>query len=77
MDLQNRVDRNLARWRTVYQLFSGVLFVALGVVIFIRAKGYMNFLSAGLFSCVLAGYGVYRLVMFFRSLKQRRDGRDE
>lgn len=77
MDLPNRVDRNLTKWRIVYQLFSGLLFMTLGVVIFVRAKGYMNFLSAGLFGCVLAAYGVYRLVMFLRSFKQRREGRDE
>ena len=72
IDLQDRVDRNLATWRIVYQLFSGLLFVALGVVIFIRGRGLVSFMGAGLFGCVLAAYGVYRLIMFTRSLKKRR-----
>jgi hypothetical protein len=77
MDLQDRVDRNIATWRMVYQFFSGLLFIALGVVIFIRGKGLVHFLGAGLFGSVLAAYGIYRLIMFGHSLKKRRAERNE
>lgn len=76
MDIQDRVDKNIATWRLVYQLFSGLLFVALGVVIFVRGRGFVNFLGAGLFGCVLAAYGIYRLIMFGHSLNKRRAERN-
>jgi hypothetical protein len=56
--------------RTIYQLFSGVLFVALGVTIFIRGDGFRHFLNIGLFGLLLTAYGVYRLSLFAGMIKK-------
>ncbi len=72
MDLHDKIDKNILNWRLIYQLFSGILFIGLGCVIFIRAKGYINFLSAGIFGSLLAAYGVYRIVMFIHNIKKKK-----
>ncbi len=72
MDLQDKIDKNVFNWRLVYQAFSGLLFITLGCVIFVRAKGYIHFFSAGLFSSLLFAYGVYRIIIFINNLKRRK-----
>jgi len=63
-----RQQANRMSWRASYTLFSGILFLALGIIIFVRAKGYQNILSAGLFAILLAAYGIYRIIMFMKLL---------
>ncbi len=56
--------------RTTYQLFSGMLFIALGVTIFIRGNGLRHFLNIGLFGLLFAAYGVYRLSLFAKMIRK-------
>jgi hypothetical protein len=56
--------------RTVYQLFSGVLFIALGVTIFVRGDGFRHFLNIGLFGLLFTAYGVYRLSLVAGTIKK-------
>lgn len=60
-------------WRLIYPLFSGMLFMTLGVIIFVRARGFSNFFSAGLFALLIIAYGVYRIFMFMNLLKKRKE----
>jgi uncharacterized membrane protein HdeD (DUF308 family) len=57
-------------WRVRYQLYSGILFVTLGLIIFIRAKGYVHIFSAGLFALLLVAFGAYRIVLYVRLAKK-------
>ncbi len=61
--------------RAAYQLFSGVLFIALGVIIFIRGNGLRYFLNIGLLGLLFVAYGVYRLNMFAKMRRQARESR--
>jgi len=59
--------------RLIYAIFSGILFLILGIIIFVRAKGFNNFFSAGLFAILISAYGAYRIFMFFQLLKKKRE----
>lgn len=61
------------RSRLIYSLSSGILFLALGIIIFLRAKGFSHFFSAGLFALLIAAYGIYRIAFFINSLKKERE----
>lgn len=73
MEPGKRIILRVLNWRVVYQLFSGILFISLGIVIFVRSKGLNNFLSAGLFGSLLCAYGIYRLYMFIHMVKKARE----
>ncbi len=72
MDLQKKIDKNVFNWRMIYQLFSGLLFMTLGCVIFIKSKGYINFLNAGLFGSLMVAFGVYRIIVFINRLRKAK-----
>lgn len=57
--------------RLVYSLFSGVLFLALGIFIFFRVEGFSHFLGIGLFALLIAVYGLYRIFSFINQLKKK------
>jgi hypothetical protein len=67
--------KNTWEGRTIYQLFSGVLFFALGVTIFIRGDGFRHFLNIGLLGLLFTAYGVYRLSLFAKMVKTTRGSR--
>ncbi len=73
MEPDDKLVKNIYNWRVIYRLFSGFLFLALGMIIFIRAKGYMNFFMAGFFGIVLGAYGIYRIIFFIRFLKKIKE----
>jgi uncharacterized membrane protein HdeD (DUF308 family) len=59
--------------RLIYSLSSGILFLALGIVIFLRGKGFSHFFFAGLFALLIASYGIYRIAFFINLLKKERE----
>jgi len=73
MEPDDKLMKNVYNWRVIYRLFSGLLFLALGMIIFIRAKGYMNFFMAGFFGAVLAAYGIYRIIFFIKFFKKIKE----
>jgi uncharacterized membrane protein HdeD (DUF308 family) len=58
-------------WRASYQLFSGILFIALGIIIFVRGKGYAHIFSTGLFALLLVAFGIYRIALYLKLAKHR------
>ena len=64
---------NLLNARLVYQFFSGILFIVLGVVIFIRGKALSHFFNPGLFGVLFFAYGLYRIVMFVRMVRKAQN----
>lgn len=71
----SRLVKNIMNWRLIYQLFSGVLFIILGIIIFTRAHGYRGFFNAGLFGLLFCAFGVYRIMMFVRHVKKMRENK--
>jgi uncharacterized membrane protein HdeD (DUF308 family) len=69
MTFNSPVSKRALQGRVVYQLFSGILFIILGIIIFIRSDGLKHFFSAGLMAVLLAGFGVYRILLFLRIIK--------
>lgn len=67
--------RSVGERRTAYQFFSGVLFIALGVTIFIRGNGLRHFLNIGLFGLLFTAYGVYRLSLFAKMARKTGESR--
>jgi len=70
---QNKKMSTSLSGRLIYAIFSGLLFLILGIVIFVRAKGFRNFFSAGLFAILISGYGIYRIFMFLQLLKKEKE----
>ncbi len=68
----SRLVNNIMNWRLIYHVFSGVLFIVLGIIVFTRAHGYKNFFNAGLFGLLLCAFGVYRIIIFIRFVKKMR-----
>jgi len=57
--------------RLVYSLFSGLLFLALGIFIFFRVEGFSHFLGIGLFALLVTAYGLYRIFSFVNQLRKK------
>jgi uncharacterized membrane protein HdeD (DUF308 family) len=70
MDPNKKKLMNLLNTRLVYQFFSGILFIVLGIVIFIRGKGLSHFFNPGLFGALFFAYGVYRIVLFVKLFRK-------
>jgi uncharacterized membrane protein HdeD (DUF308 family) len=64
---------NLLNSRLVYQFLSGIMFIVLGVVIFIRGKGLAHFFNPGLFGVLFFAYGIYRIAMFVRQFRKTQN----
>jgi len=73
MDPNKKKIMNLLNARLVYQFFSGIMFIVLGVVIFIRGKGLSHFFNPGLFGLLFFAYGLYRIVLFVRLFRKSQD----
>jgi uncharacterized membrane protein HdeD (DUF308 family) len=73
MDPNKKKIMNLLNARLVYQFFSGILFIVLGVVIFIRGKGLAHFFNPGLFGVLFFAYGLYRIVFFVRLFRKAQN----
>jgi uncharacterized membrane protein HdeD (DUF308 family) len=73
MDPNKKKIMNLLNSRLVYQFFSGIMFIVLGVVIFIRGKGLSHFFNPGLFGVWFFAYGLYRIVLFFRMFRKAQN----
>jgi len=71
----SRLVKNILNWRVIYQLFSGLLFIILGIIVFTRAQGYRNFFNAGLFGVLLCAFGAYRIIMFIRLVRRIRENK--
>jgi hypothetical protein len=53
---------------------SGILFIVLGFIIFIRGNGFKYFLNIGLFGFLLIAYGLYRLTLFAKMKRGKKEG---
>jgi uncharacterized membrane protein HdeD (DUF308 family) len=73
MDQNKKMPKNFLNRQMVYQLLSGILFISLGTMIFIRGNGFRNFFNAGLFGLLFDAYGVYRLTMFVKLFKKMKE----
>ena len=73
MDPNKKKLMNLLNARLVYQFFSGIMFIVLGVVIFIRGKGLSNFFNPGLFGVLFFAYGIYRIALFVRLFRKAQN----
>jgi len=73
MEPNKKITTSRLHPKLIYLLFSGILFLVLGIVIFLRAEGYRNFLSAGIFGLLLGAYGIYRIIMFMKLSKKARE----
>jgi uncharacterized membrane protein HdeD (DUF308 family) len=73
MDPNKKKLMNLLNPRLIYQFFSGVLFIVLGIVIFLRGKGLSHFFNPGLFGLLFFAYGIYRIVFFVRLVRKTRE----
>jgi uncharacterized membrane protein HdeD (DUF308 family) len=60
--------------RPVYSLLSGLLFIGLGLIIFIRGNGFKHFLNVGLIGFLFAAYGIYRLTLFAKMRRRMKEG---
>jgi hypothetical protein len=59
--------------RPLYSLVSGLLFIGLGFIIFIRGNGFKYFLNIGLFGFLFVAYGVYRLTLFAKMQRRKKE----
>jgi uncharacterized membrane protein HdeD (DUF308 family) len=73
MDQNKKMPKNFLNRQMVYQLISGILFISLGTMIFVRGNGIQNFFNVGLIGILFNAYGVYRLTLFVKLLKKMKE----